>query len=218
MAIVENTVAIDVLIESRHKRKELKLLRIGRKKSLFAHKPGLSEESIHSSNLTMWKTTRKLSPKLALGARSVAGAARGRSPAPSGRSMTNQKRASVIAAEVATSAPRSPDRDELVVARGRHARVDEDLFHEALGGFEPGAAGIRSEDPQTVRPETVDQSRRERRLGSDNREVDAGIAREPGQPVDIIHAHIGAFSDLGDPGGSGRRMHAVRDGRSHATR
>jgi len=98
---------------------------------------------------------------------------------------------------------------EAAIGSGRNPGAHTEVLGIGLRAFEGGGGGTRAKCRDTFAFESVDEPRDERRLGTDDDEIDALAAAEPDQPRDVGRADRDALSLFSDPGVAGRTVEGV---------
>ena len=80
------------------------------------------------------------------------------------------------------------------------------LFVKAFDASSSAPRAVGAEDAQTLRRGSVDDPGGERRLGTDDRQVDAALARERGKPLEVVGGDRDALGELGHAGRARRRV------------
>ena len=102
------------------------------------------------------------------------------------------------------------DRRDHPVRRGRDAGRLHDLLRERLGALQPGGRRERPEAAHALGGERVGEPGHERRLGSDDDEVDAGVARRAGERRRLAGGRVERPRVAPDPGVARRAEHLRR--------
>jgi hypothetical protein len=89
-------------------------------------------------------------------------------------------------------------------ARGGHAGVEHELLGPRLRRLDARGGRVGPEHREPARPHPVDEARRERRLGPDERVVRPLGLGERDERVDVVGAHGHAAAEAGDARVAGR--------------